>query len=45
MYFHDLYSLLAARKRKQIESSEDVGGVSMNPTYIPEQGGKRNLFF
>lgn len=35
--------LVAARKRKQIESSEDVQGVSMNPARTPEQGGKRDL--
>jgi hypothetical protein len=43
MYFHDLYALVAARKRKQIESSEDVRGVSRNPACTPEQGGKRDL--
>ncbi|PNF28820.1 hypothetical protein B7P43_G04433 [Cryptotermes secundus] len=30
--------ITAARKRRQIESPEDVGGVSMNPACTPKQG-------
>jgi hypothetical protein len=43
IYFHDLYVFVAARKRKQIESSEDADDVSRSLAYTPKQGGKRDL--
>jgi hypothetical protein len=45
IYLCHLCYLVAARKRKQeVETSESMGGVRMNPACTPRQHGKRATF-
>jgi hypothetical protein len=38
-------SFIAARKRKQqVEMSENIGDISVNPACTPEKAGKRSTF-
>jgi hypothetical protein len=38
-------SFIAAKKRKQqVETSETMGGISINPACTPEQAGKKSTF-